>query len=107
MKEAVLKYLLHVGESYCCVLKYNKCTIVLDLVLLVPRKLPLGTTSSTAVRDTCAGVRILLPIDPSKGILSWVGHSRPGASQLNGDSIQHMRDPYCLTGKMTGTVGRS
>ena len=35
----------------------------------------------------------------TKGILSWVGHSRSIASRLTGDSIQHMRDRYCLTGK--------
>ena len=37
--------------------------------------------------------------NPIKGILSWVGHSRTIASQLTEDSIQGMRDSYCLTGK--------
>jgi hypothetical protein len=35
----------------------------------------------------------------TKGILSWVGHSRTSASQLTEDSILDMRAPYCLTGK--------
>ena len=35
----------------------------------------------------------------AKGILSWVGHSRTIASQLTEDSIQGMRDSYCLSGK--------
>ena len=42
-------------------------------------------------------VRML--VRQTKGILSWVGHSRTIASQLTEDSIQGMRDSYCLTGK--------